>query len=177
MTRYSEEQIRDAIQKAAEKNTPGPVYAWELSMYKKVIDALPEPQDEWEACAFEDIRKGDRVKRIHTHPNGERAIFEGTATSGTNSVWDGQTVMSLATACDDLPREDQVSVTLFRIPAPVVHPDPMEHHIITCHDRENDYFWNGVTGKYMGLYDPRNLYSREDFINWSPAKVVADNDH
>lgn len=160
---YTNSELDTAVGESFDITGDAPLLDVSFNGLRKFLDALPEPQDEWEACDFEDIRKGDRVRivRLGRTTDFHWPVIE---THGTFLVLQDHT------QCSNFHK-----AVYYRIPAPVTHPDPMEHHIITCHDRENDYFWNGVTGKYMGLYDPRNLYSREDFINWSPAKVVADN--
>ena len=168
MTRYSEEQIRDAIKRAAAKNTPGPVYAWELSMYKKVIDALPEPQDDWQECTFRQVSEHDLKVKV---------VWGDFAMEGEISAVDEGAIYIADRGVVDIGGDWK---KIYRIPAPVVAPDPEQHPVIYVKDCNIVGFIPKIMVWYRDSYVAgQQCLSPERITDWQqidPAKVVADDE-
>ena len=178
MPKYTDEQIAQAIEAAVAQNTAPPVRALGFGAYKKVIDALPEPQDEWEACTIDQIRKGDRFK-----VEGRGWHYESTAIHiDVDIVCVNPRTGSFITR-DEV---DQINeVTLYRIPAPVVHPDPDNNPVILVrevHGKTYDPPVVAIVRDSSTQNHPVYVYGDNgsafpDYItDWSPARVVADDE-
>lgn len=176
MTEYTDDQINEAIMLA---NQTGAVYAWETEMYRNVIECLPKPQDDWQECTFDDIRKGDRVKRVYTFPNGSVGASEGIAAKkepgfAAHWRWVDQDGLILGISSDN----NDPHVTFSRIPAPVVHPDPSEHPAIYVKDSHIVNFIPKIMVWYREAYVAgRQCLFPKQITDWhpvDPAKVIAD---
>ena len=153
----------------------------EVATFWNKRHALPDPQDDWQECTFEDIQKGDRFKVEHANWSYEGQV-----------KWIDAEVICydprFGTAITPQNIDDMRGITLYRIPAPVVHPDPEDHPVIvnvavhkpgTNSTHRYDYAtwdvgeyydcWSN-DGKYYGAWRPSAI------VEWSPAKVVAGND-
>jgi hypothetical protein len=134
-------------------------------------DALPEPDDDWQECGFNDFLPTDkRVKAVFAGGS----IIEGTPDRRNHEhvfLVDGPVIHSY----DD--------ATFYRIPAPVQHPDPAQHPVIldphTTDDEVFDYaVWDAEDfylcytheGEYMRGAEPSEI------TKFTPAKVVAEDD-
>lgn len=181
---YSPQQIEEASDLASNGYT-----RIGINFLLDFLDHLPEPEtDEWQECRFEDIRKGDRVREVVDQGNGTFETTEGIASVVTESNHsDGRSWRTAdriyELACDDYAL-DYHKVTLYRIPKPVVHPDPAEHPVIVnvavdkpgtnlthrydyaTWDAEEYYDCWGNDGKYYGGWQPTTI------SEWEPAKVV-----
>ena len=131
------------------------------------LDSAMTPQDDWEACEFADIRKGDRVKRVDANYGGDTTI----TTEGTVARLEVNYALSQGGSTLGNPDDDgDTLVQLYRIPAPVVHPDPERHPAI--HVEECDIV--GFIPKIMVWY--RDSYvagqqclSPERITSWQPV--------
>lgn len=156
-----------------------------LESLQEYIDSNLRPENQWQVCTFEDIRKGDRVK---TYENGVTTIYDHPVKSTHQSNSQGRYIAFESGKGAYLSLE----TNLYRIPAPVQHPDPAEHPVIanvavekpgtnSTHrydyatwDAEAYYLcWNN-DGKYYGGWEPSTI------TEWEPAgvapKVVADDE-
>ena len=147
-----------------------------LSDLRAILKHLPAQQGDWQECGFNDLRPTDkRVKAVFIGGS----VIEGTPDqSSSESIFlvDGPVIHTYDEA------------TFYRIPAPIVHPDPEEHPVIanvavhkpgTNSTHRYDYAtwdvgeyydcWSN-DGKYYGAWRPSAV------VEWSPAKVVAGND-
>jgi hypothetical protein len=137
---------------------------------------LQQPDsDEWQECRFEDIQPGDRVRLvlkngpltdsptiIETEPHVAKAHYLGWTRHQTGSTIEASDVQAV-----------------YRIPKKIIHPDPAEHPVIILH-RPNgagttpvSYAW---TGQHYRSFDGQEYFSANEITDWSPAKVVADDD-
>lgn len=144
-------------------------------MMNKLDNAMNQ-QDDWEECLYRDIRKGDRVKRVMTHDSGTTETREGVAE--TVDRFDVSCSMrQIITGIED---SRNTIVKLYRIPAPVQHPDPTEHPVIYVRDSDIVGFIPKIMVWYRDSYVAgRQCFSPERITDWQqvdPAKVVADND-
>ena len=154
--------------------------AHELDALRAIIDALPEPAaDDWEACAFEDIRKGDRVKWVHQEEDREQ-VTTGIAhrLAYGDEAWVTESNLIIA----DISVEGQ----FHRIPAPVQRPDPEVHRVIYVHattqqryDSLQEYpspvfHFHWSDNKWRG--DISTVLNTEDILEWEPAAVVPANE-
>lgn len=166
MTKYTDDQVNEAIMLA---NQTGKVYVWETEMYRNVIKHLPKPRDYWQECSWGDVLHTDaRVKAEYISGTVIEGIPDGVSDDGIYIV-DGNFIPFSTDA------------RWYRIPTPVVHPDPAEHPVIYAKD--SDDIVNFVP-KIMVWY--RDSYvagwqclSPEQITDWQqidPAKVVANND-
>lgn len=55
--KFTDQQIIEAFEEAE--------LAGDWEAFKRFLNALPDPQDDWIECTFHDIQKGDRVKWAH----------------------------------------------------------------------------------------------------------------
>lgn len=140
------------------------------------LDSAMTPQDDWQECKFADIRKGDRVKRVEPLIGDATETIEGTAVT-VDENWaltKGGTTLAHSR---DIKKPD---LAIYRIP--VTHPDPAEHPVIIVHkalaydftqtpDGGQAMMWNGDT------YENADYeFFCKDITDWTPAKVVANND-
>lgn len=175
---FTDEQIFESNKIAARTTGRDWISRFNLRDVRAILDALPEPdqQDDWQECAFEDIQKGDRVKKVTTK-EGTTETLEGTASQRLGKYtksWandQDRLIFDNHEFCDQL-------VRYYRIPAPVVAPNPAEHPVITIKAINgepidapgNAMFWGG---HYRYGYDDMTI--AEDITDWEPAKVVPKN--
>src|SRR5690625_1308668 len=167
---FTDDQIIDAKHAAARHMSRDWISRFNVKDIRACLDALPEPQDEWEQCTIDQIRKGDRFK-----VEGRGWHYESTAIHiDVDIVCVNPRTGSFITR-DEV---DQINeITLYRIPAPVQHPDPEEHEFIIIYGGEvlrydgHRYYINRV-GKPTSL--------EMIMANWTPVdvvpKVAADDD-
>lgn len=152
---------------------------------QRILQALPDREhaDDWQECKFEDIRKGDRVKR------SENRLFYTNSQEGAalrkNEYGDW-----FITPLGHILKEDDTNedITLYRIPAPVVPPDPEEHPLIIVKNYETSTdFFKEITACWRASerYPERWAYRALDgmytlhldkITEWEPAKVVVEED-
>lgn len=132
------------------------------------LDSAMTPQDDWQECGFNDFRPTD--KRVKAAFIGG-SIIEGTPDRRNSEhvfLVDGPVISSH----DD--------ATFYRIPAPVVHPDPTECPVIYAKDSDIVNFVPKIMVWYRDSYVAGwQGLSPEQITDWQqidPAKVVADND-
>ena len=147
-------------------------YSWSMTAesLRSFLNALPEPQDDWEECTFEDIQKGDRVRMVQAARTTDfhLPVIETHPT---------HLVLQDNTQCSNFHK-----AVYYRIPAPVQHPDPEQHPVILVTEYD-------VAGNIMeceptpffahdGVYK-NDIYAHrpDDVLSWSPAKVVAYNEN
>ena len=165
---FTDDQIISAIRKMPMITDHNEYVAkWEFDMFSQFLDALPEPQDEWQPCRFEDIRKGDRVQYetpdalIKPKHPVLRNFGDDLGFVGGMKVW------------------DHPDVKWYRIPAPVQHPDPEKHPVIIVHESNPavyDYplemMWDGGN-----CYEsPKVALHVKSITRFTPAKVVPEDD-
>lgn len=186
MSDYTDEQIYAAADIAVAKTSPAYKNV-EEHFLRAFLDAFPTQQDNWEACTFEEIRKGDRVKRVLDLNDGETLIKEGVADYlEDTSKWISSGGMAIAS--NGWIPEGAGTVTLYRIPAPVVRPDPEEHPVILVHAFDGDQMPEGTYASitqnqaHSYVYElvpgdgTHPIRTRPDAIDeWEPAKVVPSN--
>ena len=173
MTKYTDDQINEAIMLA---NHTGKVYAWETEMYRDVIDYLPDADNEWEPSNVTYVRKGDRVR--WTVPGCEdNESYEIVVAAVTNQ--DG-VVLHSETRTYYFPPGSVVD----RIPAPVDHPNPAEHPVILIREAVVKHdppvvaiaMRERVCNELIYVFGEYGALSPTKITDWSPAKVVADNE-
>jgi hypothetical protein len=133
----------------------------------ELLKAETDQNGDWQGSSTGDLRKGDQAKAVFQ--NG--AIIQGTVrrvlSNGDISLGEGVRIH----ADDD--------ITLYRIPKPVVHPDPAEHPVIIVNEAQGnnsddlprEMIW------FMGSYvSGMTSFIPEIITDWEPAKVVADDD-
>lgn len=163
MTVYTDEQLNYALINSDY------YHFLTVSSLRAILNALPKPQtdDGWQPCRFEDIRKGDRVKYETPdaliepkHPVfrnfGDELAFVG-----------GMKVLNHPDA------------RWYRIPAPAVHPTPEAHPVIIV--RGTEYGALDVATPMIhdgGVFyeSPKGSYKADTITDWSPAKVVPDDE-
>ena len=167
---FTDDQINEAIMQA---NQTSRVYSWETEMYRNVINHLLTPaSDEWIECAFEDIQKGDRVKWVYQDKDREQVI---TGIAHRLAYGDEAWVTESYAIIADISIEGQ----FYRIPAPAQHPDPEQYPVIIIYRPNGNgetpvsYAW---TGQHYRSFDGQEYFSANEITDWSPAKVVADDD-
>ena len=168
MTEYTDEQLNYALINSDY------YHFLTVSSLRAILNALPEQQQDWEACAFEDIQKGDRFKVEHANWSYEGQV-----------KWIDAEVICydprFGTAITPQNIDDMRGITLYRIPAPVVHPDPAQHQFIRVDGK--DYEAIPESGRYK-LLGPGlatvHVINRENITEWTELelvpKEVADND-
>ena len=168
---YDDEQIFESNKIAARTTGRDWIARFNLSDVRAILDALTEPEDDWEACEFADIRKGDRVKLVTTSRFSLTVkTLEATAKHKDRGAWldeNSETIVCFPA--------NGTQEKLYRIPAPVQHPDPSEHPVI-IDEMGEPWFWAGLDDDYHSPTRPSTFRSPSDFTIWTPAKVVADND-
>lgn len=133
-------------------------------MMGRLNAALPDQPDEWERCEFSDIRKGDRVRAEFID-----ITYEGTAVDVRDykiAIGHNRNEILLAWKNPDL----------YRIPAPVVHPDPAVSPVIIVHESDMilsldaplKMLWVGRTYR-----DSEYSLKPQDITEWEPADIVA----
>lgn len=163
---FTDDQIIEAKNVAAYNTSREWISRFNVVDIRAILEALPEPeQDEWEACAFEDIQKGDRVRLVQA---GRTTDFH-LPVIETHPT---HLVLQDNTQCSNFHK-----ALYYRIPAPVVHPDPLHDLTILVHGAYGNqykfptaYTSDGSAYNIVGLGDTRIL--PEDITEWEPAKVV-----
>jgi hypothetical protein len=140
--------------------------------FRQFLNHLPEPDDEWEQCTIDQIRKGDRVR--WQDPGMEDICTYEIIASHTEAEDPGWILFSNTESYYFPP-----GAVVDRIPAP--HPDPKEHAVIIvsgAYDRDwMDSYAYVSDGAEYNIIEPVNSESRllpEAIHNWKPAKVVED---
>ena len=142
----------------------------QVKSLRKMLDALPEPDDEWQVCTIDQIRKGDRVR--WQDPGMEDTCTYEIIADHTEAEDPGWILFSRTESYYFPP-----GAVVDRIPAPVQHPDPLSDLAILVHGAYGRHFENPTAyisdgGAYniVGLGDSR-IYPH-DINEWEPAKVV-----
>lgn len=170
---YTDEQIKLAVLDMPMNHRAEFVHDWELNMFRQFLEALPDQPGDWQECTFDEIRKGDRV----------RIVTENFYTVYDHPVLEvGQTSIcsTILFACGTRAFLDDYN-TLYRIPAPVTHPDPevCEHIIVyettrqkygpqnreypSFHYSWDDDLWRGDISRVLQSWE---------ILEWDYAKVV-----
>lgn len=183
-TEYTDEELALALHAATyvrsgsidinhdTSQAPRQIHTSLLNDLRAILKHLPAQQGDWEECGFNDLRPTDkRVKAVFIGGS----VIEGTPDqSSSESIFlvDGPVIHTYDEA------------TFYRIPAPVVHPDPAEHPAIIV--REIAHALGGTSGKVYeqalwnhgnsdtGRYNTstgRELRP-ERIIDWAPAKMT-----
>jgi len=131
---------------------------------KRFLDHLPESDDDWQECGFNDFLPTDkRVKAVFAGGS----IIEGTPDRRNHEhvfLVDGPVIHSY----DD--------ATFYRIPAPVQHPDPAEHPVIIVDTNygglkgRHPFVWDGEI--YAAVSGPIKHANPETITDWEPADIV-----
>lgn len=175
MTKYTDEQLQAAMLQAGKYESVSIsvddsmhyVADYEIDDLRRILDHLPSQQDEWQECAFDEIRKGDRVRMAQA---GRTTDFHLPVTEAhpTYLVFQG------GTQCSYFQKANY-----YRIPAPVQHPDPEKHPVIIVHESNPavyDYplemMWDGGN-----CYEsPEGALLVKSITRFTPAKVVPEDD-
>lgn len=173
MLNYTAEQIREAIREIngmSSEDTVSEIVVWK---YEKFISALPEPQQDWQECTWDDILHTDeRVKAEYISGTVIEGIPDGISDEGIHLV--GSNFMPNST-----------DARWYRIPAPVVAPDPAEHPVILIHRSSGIKHVppavaitrkNNMTDDIHYVFKDYGVQSPADITEWEPAKVVADDE-
>ena len=165
MTKYTDEQLQAAMLQAGKYESVSIsvddsmhyVADYEIDDLRRILDHLPSQQDEWQECAFDEIRKGDRVRMAQA---GRTTDFHLPVTEAhpTYLVFQG------GTQCSYFQKANY-----YRIPAPVQHPDPEEHPVV-INGNGTAWFWSGLGDEYHSPERPGEYKDR--FTNWTPGEVV-----
>lgn len=174
---YTDDQLRLAILDASDQRRILITTAYELEdidslevrSLRTLLAHLPEPAtDDWQECTFSQVSEHDlKVKVVWDDFSMEgeiSAVYEGAIYIADRGV--------VAIGGD--------WKKLYRIPAPVVHPDPAEHPVIIVHlhngvkETKRAFVWNGES--YGCLDGPHSFLFPHQITEWSPAKVVADDE-
>lgn len=167
MLNYTAEQIREAIREIngmSSEDTVSEIVVWK---YEKFISALPEPQQDWQECTWDDILHTDeRVKAEYISGTVIEGIPDGISDNGIYLVDSNFIPFS-------------TDARWYRIPAPVVAPDPAEHPVVlvresvnTKYDKPIPMIWDG--GEFYE--SPKTSLHISTITDWEPAKVVADDE-
>lgn len=168
----------------------GYAIAYQRAWGQAVSNNKPDQQDDWQECAFEEIRKGDRVKKVLVTESGQIHTTEGVANyylvAGDLRWWFTEKASWKDSGVDqyiarsDEPHGGPVQVTLYRIPAPVQHPDPEQHPVILVKSTKNREHNppEPAVAKSQGYYSTINsgLYTPKHITDWEPAKIVPAGD-
>lgn len=187
MTEYTDEELAQAIYIAAYDRMDSidinhdisqethQIHISVLNDLRAILEHLPvkgEPAEEWEPCTFGDIRKGDRVRRVQS---GRTTDFHSPVIEAHAS----HLIFQGGMQCGKLH-----NALYYRIPAPIVTPDPAEHPTIIV--REIAYTLGNTSGKVYeqalwnhgdsdtGRYNTsagRELRP-ERIIDWKPANMI-----
>lgn len=157
MLNYTAEQIREAIREIngmSSEDTVSEIVVWK---YEKFISALPEPQQDWQECTWDDILHTDeRVKAEYISGTVIEGIPDGISDNGIYLVDSNFIPFS-------------TDARWYRIPAPVVAPDPAEHPVV-IDGNGTSWFWSGTGDEYHSPERPGEYKDR--FTNWTPGEVV-----
>ena len=128
-----------------------------LTYLNHFLDALPDLQDDWQECSWDDILHTDeRVKAEYFSGTVIEGIPDGISDNGIYIV-DGNFIPFSTDA------------RWYRIPAPVVAPDPAEHPVV-IDGNGTAWFWSGTGDEYHSPERPSEYKDR--FTNWTPGEVV-----
>lgn len=173
---FSGNDISRAITKATSHQVPDDRT---IGICRLFLESLPEPESVWQNCTFDEVKTSDIKVRVEYD---ERAI-EGVV------FWhDGESFairVGPHNKQSDDPHKDYIYIyradnpVLYRIPKPVVYPDPAVHRYIIDHD-DNDMLYQSYAGMSSRM-DDGMYYSPENhlgvgpnrFSNWSPVSLVA----
>ena len=175
---FTDDQIIEAKNVAAYNTSREWISRFNVVDIRAILEALPEPeQDVWQTCPAKNVRKGDRV-RWKVSESEDNESYEIVVTVVTNHTNDGGVVLHSKSCSYFFPYDTVVD----HIPAPVQHPDPVEHPVILVTEYD-------VAGNIMeceptpffahdGVYK-NDIYAHrpDDVLSWSPAKVVADDEN
>lgn len=150
---YTDEELALALVKAG--------YSKELH-YKEILhilSTLPDQTDEWERCEFSDIRKGDRVRAEFID-----ITYEGTAVDVRDyKIAIGHNRNEILRAWKN--------PDIYRIPAPVVHPDPAVHEFIL--DKETGRRWEANGDIYVPILGRLGGADPRAFIDWTELELTV----
>lgn len=125
----------------------------------KLASQEPSKDDDWQACEFSDLREGDRARLEFadiTHEAVVKTVRKNEIVIGGNSNF-------------TLYRYKNPKI--FRIPAPVVHPDPEVNEFIL--DEDGDVWRVNSLGTHYAKHG-LNVHPEYFAGFWTPAKVIAD---
>ena len=150
----------------------GDDYILEVSLegIRAFLNALPEPQDDWEQCTIDQIRKGDRV-RWQVPDIEDICIYEIVA-SHTKRADPGWFLFS-DHECYHFPPGAVVD----RIPG-AQHPDPAQHPVIIVHKTgtviwdERPAYWNPEEREYVFQGAFCTAFLPGEITEWEPASIV-----
>lgn len=177
----TDQQIREALLKAGYK------HLWRVAELRAVLDALPDPvpvADEWEECGPDELRKGDRYL-----VKGDGWPYEGVVSYSYSNILCTHPATG-ARLTKAMVKHRRSGLHLFRIPAPVQHPDPEEHPLITVHKFDGDEMPEGTyaraTKNLVGAIVYEVVYGDDPTAqcianglaidDWSPAQIVPAGD-
>lgn len=173
---YTNSELDTAVGESYDITGDAPLLDVSFNGLRKFLDTLPEPQDDWVECEFEDIRKGDMVRMVQV---GRTTDFH-LPVIETHPT---HLVLQDNTQCSNFHK-----AVYYRIPAPAQHPDPAVQRYIVDHDDNNMLYQSyvGVSTQEADhmYYSPQNYLgvAPENFTNWSEAvikvpKEVADSEN
>lgn len=168
MQNYTDDQLKLAILDASDQRNIFIRTAYSLEdidssairSLRTLLYHLPDQQDDWQECSWDDILHTDeRVKAEYISGTVIEGIPDGISNNGIYLV-DGNSIPFSTDA------------RWYRIPAPVVAPDPAEHPVI-IDEMGEPWFWVGLDDDYHSHTRPSTFRSPSDFTFWTPAKVVS----
>lgn len=146
-----------------------------LPYLRAFLDALPEPQDDWQQCTFEDVSMFDESV-LFVFDDGTKVQGKPYSRNKTDIyMWVGD--LAYVISLRDVKKG---KATIYRKPKKIDHPNPAEHPVIIVHlhngvkETKRAFVWNGES--YGCLDGPHSFLAPHQITEWSPAKVVADND-
>ena len=142
-------------------------------------EILHAASDEWLPTSLDNITMMDEaVLALYADGTGIQGKPHNTTDDTPDSVCLSINGQAVCVSRDDV---ENGKVVLYRIPAPVQHPDPKVHAVIIvsgAYDIAWDHAYAYVSdGTGYNIVEPLNSDSRllpEAIHNWSPAKVVED---
>lgn len=169
---FTRDQIEQAVIEAAKKragfcvdqmldSAPHNVTLGEVGDLRAFLSALPELDPSYPEIPIGDVRKGDRV-RITTKTGNQYEVTVDRMDSYTWR-WNGGSVY-----IDTIER-------VYLIERPVKHPDPDKDLVIFDGDG-SIWFRSGYGDEYHSPTDFTYFKHPTDFTEWSPARVVADDE-
>jgi len=133
----------------------------EASYLRAFLDALPDQPDEWERCTFDQIRKGDRVRAEFID-----ITYEGTAVDVRDyKIAIGHNHNEILRAWKN--------PDLYRIPVPIVHPDPEVNHFIRINGK--DYEAIPDSGRYQLIeskWSSPMVLNVEHITEWEELELI-----
>lgn len=130
---------------------------------KLAAGSIPTPSldqpDEWEECEASEVSVSDQCIRIQTRAGYE---VKGKPTQVTDmgiQINDSYTIFWYD------------AKSIYRIPAPVVHPDPEEHPVVISNTGVA-WVWDG--DKYIEVLGGGHRGPGDFGPGWTPGKVIAD---